>query len=36
VQRRLPRLGGLDLSPLVVILLAQVILTVLRSLQPTL
>lgn len=36
VQRRLPRLGGLDLSPLVVILLAQVILTVLRSLQPAL
>ncbi len=34
IQRRLPRLGGLDLSPLVIVLLAQVLLIALRSLQP--
>jgi YggT family protein len=34
IRRRLPRIGGLDLSPLVVILLAQIALTVLRTLHP--
>lgn len=34
IRRRLPRLGGIDLSPLVVILLAQIALTVIRSLNP--
>jgi YggT family protein len=34
VRRRLPSLGGLDLSPLVVILLLEVLLIVLANLQP--
>jgi len=34
VRRMLPRFGGLDLSPLVVILLLQVVLIVLNGLQP--
>lgn len=34
IQRRLPRLGGVDLSPLIVILLAQVGLSVVRALAP--
>lgn len=34
LQRRLPRMGGLDLSPLIVLLLAQIGLSVLHALQP--
>jgi YggT family protein len=34
VRRRLPPLGGIDLSPLVVLLLLQVVLIVLAGLQP--
>lgn len=34
IQRRLPRLGGVDLSPLIVILLAQVGLSVARAIAP--
>jgi YggT family protein len=34
VRRRLPPLGGIDLSPLVVVLLLQVVLIVLGNLQP--
>lgn len=34
VRRRLPHLGGIDLSPLVVLLLLQVVLIVLADLQP--
>ncbi len=34
VRRRLPPLGGIDLSPLVVLLLLQVMLIVLGNLQP--
>lgn len=34
VRKRLPPLGGVDLSPLVVILLLEVVLIVLRNLQP--
>lgn len=34
VRRRLPLLGGIDLSPLVVILLLQVVLIMLANLQP--
>jgi YggT family protein len=34
VRRRMPPLGGIDLSPLVVILLLQVVLIVLGNLQP--
>ena len=34
VRRRLPRMGGVDLSPLIIIVLAQILLTLLRSLQP--
>lgn len=34
VRRRLPALGGIDLSPLVVLLLLQVALIVLANLQP--
>lgn len=34
VRRRLPALGGIDLSPLVVLLLLEVILIVLANLQP--
>jgi YggT family protein len=36
VRRLLPTLGGVDLSPLVVLVLLQVVLVVLASLQPTL
>lgn len=36
VRRRLPALGGIDLSPLVVLLLLQVALIVLANLQPAL
>ncbi len=36
VRRLLPTLGGVDLSPLVVLLLLQVVLVVLASLQPAL
>ncbi|MDO8959485.1 MAG: YggT family protein [Rhodocyclaceae bacterium] len=36
VRRLLPTLGGIDLSPLIVILLLQVALIVLAGLQPTL
>ena len=36
VQRRLPRLGGIDLSPLVIILLGQIGLALLQALQPVL
>ncbi|MEW6165582.1 MAG: YggT family protein [Pseudomonadota bacterium] len=34
VRRRLPPLGGIDLSPLVVLLLLEVVLIVLANLQP--
>lgn len=34
VQRRLPRLGGIDLSPLVVLLIAQIALIACRALEP--
>lgn len=34
VRRRLPPLGGVDLSPLVVLILLQILLIVLTSLQP--
>ena len=34
IRRHLPRLGGVDLSPLVLILLAQVILSLTRDLNP--
>lgn len=34
VRRRLPLFGGIDLSPLVVLLLLQVVLVVLANLQP--
>jgi YggT family protein len=34
VRRRMPSLGGIDLSPLVVLLLLQVVLIVLAGLQP--
>lgn len=36
VRRRLPALGGIDLSPLVVLLLCEVALVVLANLQPAL
>jgi YggT family protein len=36
LRRRLPRVGGVDLSPLVVILLAQVVLSLMRDLNPLL
>ena len=36
VRRLLPTLGGIDLAPLIVILLLQVALIVLAGLQPTL
>jgi len=34
IQKRLPRLGGVDFSPLVVVLFAQVLLIAVRALQP--
>lgn len=34
VRRRLPALGGIDLSPLVVLLLCEVVLIVINGLQP--
>jgi YggT family protein len=34
VRRRLPPLGGIDLSPLVVLVLLEVVLVILASLQP--
>ncbi len=34
LQRRLPRVGGVDLSPLVLILIAQALLILVRSIQP--
>lgn len=34
VQRRLPRLGGVDLSPLFVLLIAQIALIACRALEP--
>lgn len=36
IRRRLPRLGGVDLSPLALILLAQVVLSLTRDLFPLL
>jgi len=36
IRRRLPRVGGVDLSPLVLILLAQVVLSLTRDLNPLL
>jgi YggT family protein len=36
IRQRLPRLGGVDLSPLVLILLAQVLLSLTRDLNPLL
>jgi YggT family protein len=36
VRRRLPALGGIDLSPLVVLVLCEVALVVLANLQPAL
>jgi len=36
LRRRLPRLGGVDLSPLVVILMAQVVLSLMREFNPLL
>ena len=36
IQRRLPRLGGVDLSPLVLVLLGQIGLSLLQALQPAL
>lgn len=34
LRKRLPQPGGIDLSPLIVILIAQIALTILRSLHP--
>ena len=34
IRRRLPRVGGVDLSPLVLIIIAQVILTLIGELRP--
>jgi YggT family protein len=34
IRRRLPLVGGVDLSPLVLILLAQLAVTLLRSYAP--